>query len=77
MRTRLNFGRMFHAGARPPVVNAFALTLAGLGLVALAAPLGDAEHPLQRVGVLLALARRVLKSCTASAGPTPPPCAAR
>jgi len=56
LRTRLDLGRMFHAGARPPVVNGFALTLAGLGLVALAAPLGDAEHPLQRVGTLLTLA---------------------
>jgi len=47
---------MFPAGGRPAAVSAFALTVAGLGLLALAAPLGDAEQPLQRVGVLLTLA---------------------
>jgi len=56
LRKRLDRGRLFPAGARPPVVNAFALTLAGLGLLALAAPLGDAEQPLQRVGTLLMIA---------------------
>jgi uncharacterized membrane protein HdeD (DUF308 family) len=56
LRRRVNRGRMLRAGERPPAVSAFALTVAGLGLVALAAPLGDAEQPLQRVGALLTFA---------------------
>ena len=43
------------AGDRqPPAVTAFVIAVAGLAVLALLAPLGDAEHPLKRVGVLLA-----------------------
>jgi len=40
---------------RPPVLAALPVAAAFLGLLALAAPLRDAEHPLFRVGALLAL----------------------
>jgi uncharacterized membrane protein HdeD (DUF308 family)/3',5'-cyclic AMP phosphodiesterase CpdA len=56
LRRRLNRGRTFRTGERPPAVTALAVAVAGLGIVALAAPLGAAEQPLQRVGVLLTLA---------------------
>src|SRR4029078_8522127 len=40
---------------RAPSVTAFAVAVTGLAVLALLAPVGDAEQPLRRVGVLLAL----------------------
>jgi len=42
-------------GRRAPSVTAFAVAVTGLAVLALLAPFGDAEQPLRRVGVLLAL----------------------
>ena len=39
---------------QPPAVTAFVIAVTGLAVLALLAPFGDAEHPLKRVGVLLA-----------------------
>ena len=40
---------------QPPAVTAFTVAVTGFAVLALLAPLGAAEHPLKRVGVLLAL----------------------
>jgi uncharacterized membrane protein HdeD (DUF308 family) len=54
MRQRIR--GLFGGGVRPPAIAALQLAVAGLGILALIAPLGAAEQPLTRVGVLLAIA---------------------
>jgi hypothetical protein len=53
---RLNFRTLFGSGDQAPRIGALPLLVAAMGLLALLAPLGDAEHPLGRVGALLAAA---------------------
>ncbi len=48
--------RRFGAAGRRPTISALPLVVAGIGLLALIAPLRAAEQPLSRVGALLALA---------------------
>ena len=53
----LSRGRLFRfSGGRPWRISSLPLFVAALGLLALIAPLRAAEHPLLRVGALLALA---------------------
>jgi seryl-tRNA(Sec) selenium transferase len=42
-------------GRQTPSVTALTVAVAGLAVLALLAPFGDAEEPVRRVGVLLAL----------------------
>ena len=53
---RLSRRRRLGAAGSRPTISALPLVVAGIGLLALIAPLRDAEHPLTRVGALLAFA---------------------
>ena len=72
---RLNRRRRFGAAGNRPTISALPLVVAGIGLLALIAPLRAAEQPLSRVGALLALAGGS-RPCTAFAAPRRRPCAA-